>query len=432
MKTLKCLIVGIGLVLTLATKVSAQVPPPPPPWLTNFWATNIIVPVNYTAIYSNNLASVSGWLHDTVTNVDGTPATSMQSYADLTTTTFSTSGAFSWVQSMYDSALTFATFNGLPTEIDGPNGNAYLVGFEGTVPEYIMPYDVAADITISTTNVWPGGSAGFTLTGTNRIIGQWDEGLPLLTHAELTNRISIQDGSTNLSDHSTAVGGMLIGAGVVPVFSNGVALGDVMKGMAYQAKVQAWSFINDAPKMTGAISTNHIRLSNHSYGAVQGWFFATGLGWFWYGNSEISTNEDPKFGNYTTNAQQYDVITLNAPTYLQVWASGNSLSNGPPVQPTNHYEFTLANQLVLTNLKHPLDGDPGGYNSLSQEASAKDILTVGAVNPLGSGYSGPTNLHVEQVLHHPVSAVQSVCFNNCIPSYIPQHRICWPRPLKVW
>lgn len=348
------------LVSALATNVFAQLIPPPPIYTNRPPGTNVF---DYGAYYSNNLASVSDWLHDTVTNVDGTPATSMQDYADLTATTFSSSGIFDWMPSSYDSALTWAVFNGLPTEIDGPNGNAYLQGYEGNVPEYIMPYDVAADITINTTNVWPGGSAGFSLTGTNRIIGQWDEGLPLLTHAELTNRVSIMDGSTNLADHSTGVAGMLAGAGVVPVYSNGVPLGNVLKGMAYSAQVEAWNFNNDVPKMTGAVGTNHIRLSNHSYGAVQGWYLAAASTWFWFGNSEISTNEDPKFGNYTTNAANYDIIANNAPTYLQVWAAANSLSNGPPVQPTNHYEINLSGQLVITNQKHPLDGDAGGYNS---------------------------------------------------------------------
>jgi hypothetical protein len=379
---------GFCLTLTLAA-ATAQSLFPPPYTNTISHGTNTF---DYAAFYSNNLASVSGWLHDTVTNVDGTPATSLQDYADLSATAFSTSGAFDWVSSQHDAAMTWATFNGLPTEIDGPNGNAYIYGYEGNVPEYIASYDIAADISINTTNVWSGGNTGFNLNGTNRVIGQWDEGLPLLTHSELTNRISIMDGSTNLIDHSTAVAGMMIGGGVVPVYSNSIYLGYAMKGMAYSGQVKAWSYQNDVFKMTGAVNTNHIRLSNHSYGAVQGWYLAAASTWYWLGNSEISTNEDPKFGNYTTNAANYDAITFNAPTYLQVWAAGNSLSNGPSIQPTNHYEINLSGQLVYTNQKHPLDGDAGGYNSLSQESCAKDTLVVGAVNSVANGYSASSNL----------------------------------------
>ena len=40
------------------------------------------------------------------------------------------------------------------------------------------------------------------------------------------------------------------------------------------------------------------------------------------------------------------------------------------------------------------DGDQGGYDTLSQQASAKDLLTVGAVNPLPSGFTSATNVTI--------------------------------------
>jgi hypothetical protein len=36
---------------------------------------------------------------------------------------------------------------------------------------------------------------------------------------------------------------------------------------------------------------------------------------------------------------------------------------------------------------HPPNGDAAGYDTISDIASAKNILTVGAVNPLTNGYS---------------------------------------------
>lgn len=347
----------------------------------------------WLAKLSNNLASVSGWLHNGITNSDGSPVESIQTLTDNQTMSFSSSGTFSWQSSSLDEALTWATAVGIPTKINGGDAapSAYLVGRENNVPIYLAPFDLAAAITIDTTNVWPGAPTGFSLTGTNTTVSQWDEGSPRLSHSEFGSRVARMDGTTNLSDHSTAVAGIIGAAGANIIYSNGVPIGYAAKGMAYTANVQTWSFLNgDLAQMTGSVGTNQMRLSNHSYGAIAGWYLS-GSTWYWFGNSEISTNQDPKFGNYTTNSSSYDLIAQNAPTYLQVWAAGNDQGEAPLVQPTNHIEFTLTGNGVVTNRVHPADGDQG-YDTMSQQASAKDVLTVGAVNSLPNGYSGAANL----------------------------------------
>ena len=389
------LIVGCVLACCLTSNLIAQAvppyttpptnPPPTPEQLAAQYAARL-------ATYSNNLVSVSAWLHEDIKNADGSPADSFQNLMDLQATAFSTSGAFSWQTSTRDEALNWAAFYGIPNQIERPDGtSAYLVSREGNVPNYIAPFDIASAITVNTTNVWPGGSTGFTLTGTNTTISQWDEGSPRLTHSEFGGRVTELDGNTNLSDHSTAVAGIMAAIGN-NIFSNSVPIGPAAKGMAYQAQVQARDFTGDLGEMAAAVGTNRMRLSNHSYGSIAGWFQAsTGL-WYWWGNSEISTNLDPKFGNYTTNSSSYDAVIVAAPTYLSVWAAGNSLSNSPPAQPTNHVEISLSGVAAFTNAFRQKDGDQGGYDCLSQQACAKDVLTVGAVNPLSSGYTSPTNL----------------------------------------
>jgi len=139
------------------------------------------------------------------------------------------------------------------------------------------------------------------------------------------------------------------------------------------------------------LGTNHMRLSNHSYGSVAGWYKDASNVWYWLGYAQLGT-QDPRFGNYTTNSVNYDAIVQNAPTYLSVWAAGNDLGETPPVQPTNHYEFTLAGPSFLTNAVRGADGAAGGYDTLSQQAVAKNVLTVGAVFALPTGYVGLTNL----------------------------------------
>jgi hypothetical protein len=130
---------------------------------------------------------------------------------------------------------------------------------------------------------------------------------------------------------------------------------------------------------------------NHSYEHATGWVLAT-EGWYWFVNSEVSTNQDPKYGNYTSYPAFTDQLAQNAPSYLGVWASGNDVSNAPTSQPINHYEYNLQFQRYVTNTVHPGNGDPGGYDSISDFGCAKNILTVGAVYPIYGGYSAPSNV----------------------------------------
>lgn len=388
-------VLGCVIALCLVSTVHAQIPPFPdpgdpgdPPTAEELEAQRQA----WLAGLSNNLVSVSFWLHDGLTNQDGSAVESFQALIDAQTMAFSGSDTFNWQSSALDEALTWATAVGMPTVIVGGDGpNAYLVSREDGVPNYICNFDMAAAVTINTTNLWPGGSTGFNLTGTNTVISQWDEASPRLSHSEFGSRVTELDGVSALSDHSTAVAGILSAAGANTIFSNGVPIGPAAKGMSFQAQIQARDFFNDAAEMTGAVGTNHTRLSNHSYGAVAGWYHPSGNTYYWLGYPQIGT-QDPRFGNYTTNASAYDIIAQNAPTYLQVWAAGNDQGEAPPTQPTNHFEFTLAGAQFTTNAVRAADGDQGGYDTISQQGCAKDILTVGAVNPLPSGYSGASNL----------------------------------------
>ena len=190
---------------------------------------------------------------------------------------FSTSGAFDYMESAFDETMNWAATNGIPTMFPNDNGiGAYLVGHEGSIPNYLGVFDIAGAITINTTNVWPGGSAGVSVNGTNTTISMWDEASPLLTHIEFGGRVSELDGIAGVSDHSTAVAGELAGFGW-NVNSNGIIIvTNAAKGMSYAAKVQAWSFTNGTTyaEMTASIGTNHMRLSNNSFGDRAGWYYA--------------------------------------------------------------------------------------------------------------------------------------------------------------
>jgi hypothetical protein len=71
-------------------------------------------------------------------------------------------------------------------------------------------------------------------------------------------------------------------------------------------------------------------ISNHSYGNLAGWRLnQTSNVWeFWGAHDQ---NEDAKFGQYTEEARDWDVIAYNNPHYLIAKSSGNNRSqNGPP------------------------------------------------------------------------------------------------------
>ncbi len=332
------------------------------------------------------MEEVSPWLHAPIKMPDGTPADSFQTLMDTQAMDFSANAdaVIQDQQTAKEAALTWAAAHDLPTRIPLANGSsAYLMNIEDGVPNYVGPFDVAAGVTISATNLWPGGPTGFNLDGTNTTISMWDEASPRLTHLEFGARVTMLDGVTNRSDHSTAVAGMLAGNGA-GIFA--------ARGSAYAALVQARDFNGDRGEMIGAVGTNQTRLSNHSYGSYQGWVYDSSGGlWYWLGNPEIA-GEDPKFGNYTTNAAGYDTITQNAPTYLTVWSAGNALSNGPTSQPITHVEINLQQQGYFTNAVRTLDGDQGGFDCLAQQAGAKNILTVGAISALTNGFTSPTNV----------------------------------------
>ena len=73
----------------------------------------------------------------------------------------------------------------------------------------------AAD-TVSTDEVWPGGSAGLDLDGSDMTVGEWDGGAIYAEHPDFTGRLTQVDGVTPVSNHPTHVAGTLTGSGKLP------------------------------------------------------------------------------------------------------------------------------------------------------------------------------------------------------------------------
>ncbi|MEO0092365.1 MAG: S8 family serine peptidase [candidate division WOR-3 bacterium] len=275
-------------------------------------------------------------------------------------------------------AESIATILGMPIRKEFPNGRVIeLQRFENGRPVYYTTCNLNAAKTISTDKVWPGGSGGFSFTGSSETLGIWDGGKVRNTHQELTGRVILGDGASTLSNHATHVAGTMIASGIQ---ANA-------KGMSYQGRLRAYDWNNDNSEMATAAAAG-LKVSNHSYGLITGWYTPNGVSWHWYGDIAVNASEDYKFGFYSTEARDWDDIARKAPYYLIVKSAGNDRLEGPSSQPVTHTHSGSGSYTCV----HNLDGAPNGYDCISALGVAKNILTVGAVYDIPNGYTDPSDV----------------------------------------
>ncbi|MDP8208559.1 MAG: S8 family serine peptidase [Candidatus Electryonea clarkiae] len=271
----------------------------------------------------------------------------------------------------------------------GPQGilnateNLELIGVDiSGRPWFFQTNNLNAARTISTIEAWPDGNTGFDLTGgdTERgELGVWDGGRVRNTHQELTGRVYIEDGAGAISNHSTHVAGTMIAEGVD---ANAI-------GMSYEAELSAYEWTSDDAEMADA-ANDGMKVSNHSYGLASGWHFSN-PDWYWYGDFDISTTEEYGFGFYSSQARSYDNIAYNAPYYTILKSAGNDRNEGPPAG-TQHYYWN--NGWTLSTTTRDVDGGDDGYDCVSYAATAKNIITVGAIYDIVNGYSEPDDVEM--------------------------------------
>jgi PKD repeat protein len=231
-------------------------------------------------------------------------------------------------------------------------------------PSYDAPDNKGAAETVGTDQLVAGGSLGLNLTGAGMRVGVWDGGYARETHVEFTGRILTGDGNEyGVSNHATHVMGTILASGV-----NANA-----RGMATEAIGISYGFDSDLTEMTAVATTEtgNLILSNHSYGTITGWRFNNG-GWTWFGDANISEEEDWRFGFYNDRARQWDDLAFNAPYYTIVKSAGNDRSDtGDGTRPAD-----------------------GPYDIISTNGTAKNIITVGAIQKLNGGYTSADNVQM--------------------------------------
>lgn len=267
----------------------------------------------------------------------------------------------------------------------GKDGNiSMLVDIdEGGFPIYLTTHNnIISAATIKTNLLWPGGSTGLSLSGSSaNMIGKlaiWEGGSIRRTHVEMTNRVIQKDAPTVLNDnHSTHVAGTLIAAGVNPA----------AKGMSFGAQqLIAYDFTNDESEMM--TEAPNLLLSNHSYGAIAGWRY-NDLQARWEFNGRPDAIEDYKFGYYGSDTQIWDSIAYNAPYYLIVKSAGNARNSNGPAVGSNYWRPNSSGTMIDAGNRPAGISSNDGYDIVSFTATGKNVLTVGAVNPIPSGYNQP-------------------------------------------
>jgi len=253
---------------------------------------------------------------------------------------------------------------------------------------YTTTNNIIAAGTTRTTKVYSGGGLGLALNGSGIAAGKvalWDSDAVLASHAEFAGgRIEVRDKTTSTAVHSTHVAGTMMASGI-----NAIA-----RGMAFALpKLYVFNFDNDTPEMSANAAT--LLISNHSYGTAAGWSQNTSVTperWEFLGAP--GENEDYKFGYYDTESSEWDKICYNAPYYLPVKSAGNSrIVNGPAVGEV-FYRFNASRVMANAGPRPAGISSNDGYDNISTYGNAKNILTVGAINPLGSGPYTAANIRL--------------------------------------
>lgn len=290
----------------------------------------------------------------------------------------------------YAKAVQMANQKGWPIYKTGKNGTVLALqrlDNSGNPVYYTSFNNIIAAATTRANQLWPGGTSGLNLSGSSDAVtsklGTWDGGLILKNHVELIGRVYQKDSAgLTLDDHATHTTGTLIASGVNPI----------AKGMAFGLKqLIAYTFLkNETSNMTTEAS--NLLLSNHSYGITGGWLY-DGTNWNWNGDTTVSKVESYYCGYYDNSAQMYDSILYHAPNYLTVFAAGNSNGNnangqGPAVGAT--YLYNGGNKATRTSA---MANNPT-YGSVSMGQTAKNIISVGAINGIPNGYSTPNDVQI--------------------------------------
>ncbi len=236
------------------------------------------------------------------------------------------------------------------------NGKKYqILKIIDNKPVYLTTDNALAAIATRASKLHTGGSTNLNLNGENMLLAVWDGGKARTTHQEFMNqdspavsRVTSPDNPLAIAptnDHATHVSGTLVAQGV----------NINAKGMAPKANLLSYDWNNDENEVVTAITNNGILLSNHSYGVP-----------VMDDNNQLNV---PTWvmGCYSSECVNWDEIAYNAPYYLCVMSAGNS------------------------GMDSYTGGSANGYDKLTYEKNAKNLLIVANADPSVNTTTGVIN-----------------------------------------
>jgi hypothetical protein len=244
---------------------------------------------------------------------------------------------------------------------------------------YYITNNLNAARTVATDQIWPDGELGLYLTGSNQTLGVWDEGGVLSTHRELSPRVDHGDDADFIGDHATHVAGTMASYGII----------SAARGMAYESSLWSYDWNNDHAEVAEA-AADGLTLSNHSYSIITGWQLDfPNAGWNWWGDVNVSSVEDYRFGFYDSAAHDWDLIASLDANYLIVASAGNDRMDTGPAPGGEHWIWT-GSQWISSHETRDNDGEhdclPGGAQV------AKNVLVIGAVEDIPEGHTTSTDV----------------------------------------
>jgi hypothetical protein len=278
----------------------------------------------------------------------------------------------------------------------------------GSGPNILATFNEQAADSINADQVWTGGGLGLNLNGAGVTVGMWDGGSVRASHEDFRT-IQSNAGSTRVTNYDPAAidGHATHVAGTIGAHGYYIAGGVDTRGMANAVAIRSRDFNNDLNEMLADAQNVGLRLSNHSYGFVQGWDSTRDFGgsigtqYIWYGNRTASGVEDASFGTYGAKSQGIDYILYENPRLLSVWAAGNDRNDEAPSGITSYVAYfpsapsagylaqasgTLggAGYYHVSTSQYAAPGRDGnggtGYDSLSSGGQvAKNTLVVGSI-----------------------------------------------------
>jgi len=288
-----------------------------------------------------------------------------------------------------EAARQWAAVRGVPMRYDDGRRVIELMALRNGIPIYYSTRNHEAAISTAADQVRQ--TAPYNVDGSGMTVGVWDGGAVMTTHQEFGGRVTNVDGVAS-HYHSTHVGGTIGATGIV---ANA-------KGMSPAVNIDSYDWNTDISEMNARAASypeepGKIYLSNHSYGTVCGWTWGWNgtANWYWLEWLDWGVGEeDYRFGQYDSGAVDYDQVVYDAPYFLPFVSAGNERSDNPSNGDTVYYlepkgagKVGFWTAVTYDNMQHPLgDGTyKNGFDNISAEATAKNIMTVGAVDDAVSG-----------------------------------------------